>query len=494
MSYTNNYNEENPLEELGGIIIFVVGGTIIFNTWPFCIFFGIGLMLYFYTKNKKNLFFKAASNVLFPANIGLGLFCVLYLLINLFDYFSPSKVYRIEETFINLRLWSKDWFNISYLGFVLILIGLLLINVFFPHWKGISKYLRLRQYIGYFLIALTTLTSFTFFSQFPSDEYIAKEHEERVEKYEALLRKDFDSVGDFVSAELIEEEIREIEKKEIETYRQTFESIADFDDFVPTYNYTYRLNRKSTKANFINRFVYNQLNDVSVKSNTNPQYEHLNKIAEQNPEVKLLLESYLYNERNFEYRSDYVSSREVSNFSDETRKLIESIPENLEQKNQQQEKIAEKEIISEQNSLKAKEALKAVEALFISTVGLATPEAEDLGRRYIKKLTQECSKSVFKSIVVKKFGLLNKISSLKLSDFRIEKLATTLKPKWSKSNNSTNDLTKDLKVEYEKAIAYEIKMEENARKNAERWSKEFYSPEKIRERARTRARSTPRGR
>lgn len=318
------------------------------------IFFVISGGLWLLSRGSSKLWVQAVGYVLSAVTIGLAILCLALFVLNGFkETFDPDWVHSAEDSLYALLLHLKP-INSSTLTTVLILLVLTAVSYYLPQWKLVSKYLWLKKALAKTVIVLATMTSFTFFGQFPMNEWVVQAHDKMVERYRAAVRQQWQFEGQAISARALENHVRDLDEPRRHFYRTVYSTIKS-DAYRNGTDYT--------------GVVSQHMADLQSEKTK----EALNIPADGN-----------------------ILTTEIKFPGEE---LIEDPPETAGERSRQLEVLEEQELRTKTAEIKATEAFTALKKIFSEVVISEVPGIDGIAGSYLKKLVANYSELLFEKSV-----------------------------------------------------------------------------------------------
>lgn len=346
----------------GCLVVLGLGLIIIFAylTWPVGILLTISCGLWLFSKASSKLWAQAVAYVFSAVSIGLGILCLALFVLNAFkSTFDPDWVRSAEESLYVLLLHLRT-VNSSTIVTILILLTLILVSYYLPHWKLVSKYLWLKKAMSKTIIVLATITSFTFFGQIPMKDWAVQAHNKMVERYRAALRQEWQFQGQYMSAQALENHVRELDEPRRHYYRTVYSTIKS-EAFRDGTDYT------------------------SVVS------EHMADLQSEKTQEALKLLRNASDQNN-----SATSATEVKLPGEE---LMERRPATARERSRQLQVLAEQELRAKTAEVKATEAYKGLRKIFSEVITSQVPGIDGVAGIYLKKLVSNYSEMFFEKSV-----------------------------------------------------------------------------------------------
>ena len=334
-----------------GVVLLVL---FIYLTGVVGIFFVTIGGLWLLSRGNSKLWVQAIASVLLAVTIGLAILCLALFVLNGFkETFDPDWVHSAEDSLYSLLLNLKI-INSSTLTTILILLILIAVSYYLPHWKLVSKYLWLKKALETTVIVLGTITSFTFFGQFPTNEWVVHEHDKMVERYRAALRQQWQFEGQALSAQALENHVRDLDEPRRHFYRTVYSTIKS-DSYRNGTDYT------------------------GVVS------EHMADLQSERTKEALDIPA----DRN-------ILTTEIKLPGEE---LIEHPPETTRERSRQLEVLEEQELRTKTAEIKATEAFTGLKKIFSEVVISEVPGIDGIAGSYLRKLVANYSELLFEKSV-----------------------------------------------------------------------------------------------
>ena len=433
----------------------------------------IGAIVWFVSHRSQNLIFRALANTIFPVIVGLSVLSIVLVCLNVFGIYSPkeNQIRSLEELPMDLSLWIKKWFKLSYWQFAAILIGLFILNIRLPKLKLTSQFIRHYRLVNYVSIFLLTVTSFTFFSKFPNEQVLEKGYQWQVQKYKLLVDRNKDEVAKYLAAKMQAVAIEQMKASEKKKVKQHFErSRRKIDSAYQARVHRYRIRveqkvakdlhyaKHSAQSNLISFQRRGRLNKIVKKrgssSNISPsdREEAQRFLLENSSDSKAEVPAYspkrkhytsanikAYNEKLSSRMTDYhrvppyqQAGEEIASLASEEIGL--RIEEELLTSAETPISPIAEEVVKEienragydanlnlikkthlelgKNQRLANEATVVLEKLVSNAFGFESIGAEEMGNSFFKKVVRSYTERVFRSQVVDRLNLKHKLEQV----------------------------------------------------------------------------------
>ncbi|MBN2527960.1 MAG: hypothetical protein JXR76_16340 [Deltaproteobacteria bacterium] len=168
---------------------------------------------WWFTRKREAIWCKALSSVLLPVAVGLFLLFICLLTLNILKRaVNADDIRAVELTLIEIKLSLKSWINYSWPVFIILLVALVALSRVMKRSRMVTRFFKYQKVVSWTVILLTTLTTFTFFSQYPIADWQMREHVQRVAQsnlniyeYKLLLREEKNAVAELLAIRSIDQ-------------------------------------------------------------------------------------------------------------------------------------------------------------------------------------------------------------------------------------------------------------------------------------------------
>ena len=370
-------------ELIAALAVIVVFISLI-GAWPISFYFFLVLLLLLVTRGKNKLLLRVVYEATLPIAIGIGIVFVILIFIKLNGINDDDELRNAEEKLINFGLHIKKLLDFSFLKYLLLMSTIILLNLFIPRIKAVSRFIRLTTLSNRFLIIVATVSSFTFFTSMTVDDMLRKEWEQSVTDYNILLREEQDAVAKYMMVRTLNQPVKDIGEEEKIRFVKLFRGIIDFKpesfkSFDKT-DGTIGRRKQENLTHYISKMI--AINHAhTIGQNMIGDFEELNKMV------------------------DIVESDQPQRISDHppnSRAEIEEVNEKLQEKRSEVEQLQGK----------TNETVDALKDVFANTISLGIPEIKNVAGVYIETLINVYAEHIFEKNVEPKLGLGKRIQEI----------------------------------------------------------------------------------
>ena len=169
-------DEATPGEFLLTGVLLVVGGIVVYLSWPISPLLLLSLAAWWFTSaGSANPWGKALTGFFGPVTGGLALLSFLLLLVNLLLLafaLDPAKsallangVWRVEHSLRSFEALLGKWHSLGLWTFPAIMLTLIVLNSFLARWRLVARFLAVQKLLSATFLALIVVTSFTLFGK-----------------------------------------------------------------------------------------------------------------------------------------------------------------------------------------------------------------------------------------------------------------------------------------------------------------------------------------
>lgn len=395
-------------------ICLILSAVFLIAAWPISVILVSAIATYWLLKKYRAVWSAAISEVLLSVIVGLGLVALCQAFVNLYGKFiEPKRVLAVEEYLIQLRYGFQEAIDLPWPFYLVLLACLLAINSLYGKARLLSRFLALKRLAAGFLVVLTTLVSFTFFSRVPLHEVADKSHDERIKRsesstyrYRAQLRDALDEVATYLAVEEIAQGVAETTEQERQVWRTVFETIdknstisldMNLDDSGLLFGRDRALRQMRVRdlqqqgrlpmlGHMFEKPVLNLSEDVAARLAD----EHVKRIREKalgSSEPQRIVQEIVETAAQREIKPEKImaSPKDFSGWQAQGKWLTE-----------QQLRVEKLESEVEELRGKSNAAVAALTEIFSEAVGLATPRVQGLPGVFLEKLVTDYAAHFFK--------------------------------------------------------------------------------------------------